>query len=170
MRAAKWLPKDKNDANFRICLARGVKDLPAGRLVLPLHTVFVSAGHLRGELEDGDVTDVFHQGPFTAVATESPVTLSTVFPCTETSARTIVGTSFRYVFPLERADGKRLFRLVLSKETRDFFVVGLPTRGLVYGTPVLDIGNPLIRQTPPRPALGTSRFWDSPLSEPQTGD
>jgi hypothetical protein len=138
--------------------------------MLPPDTVFVSDGHLKGELSDGKVTDVFNQGPFTAVATESPVTLSTAFPCAETSARTIVGTSFRYVFPLERVDGKRLFRLVLSKETRDFFDIGLPTRGRVFGTPVMDIGNPLIRRTPPRPALGTSAFWDSPLAESQAGD
>jgi hypothetical protein len=173
MRSAMRLPRNKDDANFRICLASGVKELREGRLVLPPYTVFVSVGHLKGELSDGKVTDVFNQGPFTAVATESPVTLSTAFPCAETSARTIVGTSFRYVFPLERVDSKRLFRLVLSKETRDFFdtgLAGLPTRGRVFGTPVMDIGNPLIRRTPSRSAIGTSAFWDSPLAEPQTGD
>ncbi len=113
---------------------------------------------------------MFNQGPFTAVAIESPVTLTKTFPCVETSARTIVGTSFRYVFPLERVDSKRLFRLVLYKETKDFFDIGFPTRGRVFGTPVMDIGNPLIRPTPPRPALGSSAFWDSPLAEPRTGD
>jgi hypothetical protein len=170
MRAAKRLPTNKDDMNFRICLASSVKDLPEGRLVLAPYTVFVSAGHLKGELSEGEVADVFNQGPFTAVATESPVTLSTAFPCVETSARTIVGTSYRYVFPLERVHSKQLFRLVLSKETRDFFNSGLPTRGRVFGTAVMDIGNPLIRRTPPRAALGTSAFWDSPLAEPQTGD
>lgn len=173
MRSAMRLPRNKDDANFRICLGSGVKELREGRLVLPPYTVFVVAGHLKGELSAGNVTDVFNQGPFTAVATESPVTLSTAFPCAETSARTIVGTSFRYVFPLERVDSKRLFRLVLSKETSDFFdtgLTGLPTQGRVFGTPVMDIGNPLIRRTPPRPALGTGTFWDSPLAEPQTGD
>ncbi len=170
MRSARLLPTNKDDANFRICLSHDIKELPEGRLVLPIHTVFVSAGHLKGELSDGEVTDVFNQGPFTAVATESPVTLSAAFPCKEISARTVIGTSFRYVFPLERVESKRLFRLVISKETRDFFDIGLTTRGRVFGTPVMDIGNPLIRQTPPRPALGTSAFWDSPLSETQTGD
>ena len=167
------LPRNKDDANFRICLASGVKELPEGRLVLPPYTVFVSAGYLKGELSDGNVTDVFNQGPFTAVAIESPVTLSTVFPCAEISARTIVGTSFRYAFPLERADGKRLFRLVLSKETKNFFDTndfGIPWRGRVFGTALMDIGNPLIRPTPPRPPLGNSAFWDSPLAQPQTGD
>ena len=167
MRSAMRLPINKDDANFRICLASGVKGLPEGRLVLPPYTVFVSDGHLKGELSDAKVTDVFNQGPFVAVATVSPVTLSTPFPCAETSARTIVGTSYRYVFPLERVDSKRLFRLVLSKETRDFFdrPWGLPTRGRVFGTPVMDIGNPLIRLTPPR-----RDFFDSPLAGPQTGD
>lgn len=74
------LPRNKDDANFRICLASGVKELPEGRLVLPPYTVFVSAGYLKGELSDENVTDVFNQGPFTAVATESPVTAQHGFP------------------------------------------------------------------------------------------
>jgi hypothetical protein len=173
MTSAVQLPRNKHDLNFRICLASSAKELRDGRLVLPPYTVFVSNGHLKGALSDGNITDVFNQGPFVAVATESPVTLSTAFPCAETSARTIVGTSYRYVFPLERVDSKRLFRLVLSKETRDFFDTGsfgLPTQGRVFGTPVMDIGNPLLRRTPPKAALGTGAFWDSPLAEPQTGD
>ena len=168
LQIAKKLKYNARIFNFRICLADDLGDLKISNINIPKNTIFGSLGTIKNSIGSGDTsTDAWHRGPYTELITVTPAKLSKSTPCALVVARTYVGGLRGSEFPLERANAHHLFEILDIVGRRDGSLPNniqddaqqnpwewlpgdlhdLVERGLVFGTPTTDIGDPLSAPT-----------------------
>jgi len=140
--------------NFKVCLRRDIDSVPdkeAYVVSVPPNVIFESAGRLIGDLRDPDPDTqyaLYDNKTSWAVITLTTLTLSKRKPCAVISVRSVLSSSWPWLFPLVRESDHLHFQ-ALKLKGRDN-TNGLPGHlgdaldaGALNGTPTADIGRPL---------------------------
>jgi hypothetical protein len=145
--AAARTPKDQ--PNFRVCLSNsldnGADDAP---LAVPAGAIFISWGDKKGD-ERNPSLDANQLAPGAiryVVVLDRPVTLSKATPCDETVAQAATSALYEWYLPLVRNSQTLQFQVYGVENHLSYPLTDrlgdLVKRGVIFGYPTADIGNP----------------------------
>jgi hypothetical protein len=142
--AAAQTPKDQ--PNFRVCLSSSLSD--AAPLTVPAGVIFESWGRKKGD-ERNPSLDPNMLAPDAiryVVILDRPIALSKTTPCAETVAQAVVTPIYEWKMPLVRISQDLQFGVAGVENHMAFPLTDrlgdLVKKGLIYGFPTADIGNP----------------------------
>lgn len=144
--AAAQTPKDQ--LNFRVCLSSSLDQTDGPPLSVPAGVIFESWGVKKGD-ERNPSLDPNMLAPDAiryVVILDRPISLSKTTPCAETVAQAVVSPIYEWKMPLVRG-GQNLQFQVAGVENHMAFPLtdrlgDLVKKGLIFGFPTADIGNP----------------------------
>lgn len=154
---ARAIPPNGPDGkgNFKVCLLKNlidISDRDSYTVTVPPNMIFESAGRLIGDLRNpGTDTAYAKQETKTnwSVIAQKSFTLSNAEPCASISVRSVTSSWWPWIFPLVRQED-HLFFQTLKVRGHENGTQDYPDRvgqaldsGLINGTPIADIGNPL---------------------------
>jgi hypothetical protein len=144
--AAALTPKDQ--PNFRVCLSSSLDSAGGPPLAVPAGAIFESWGRRKGDERNPDLdANMLSPGAIRyVVLLDRPVTLSRAMPCAEAVAQAALSPAYDWNLPLVRR-GQDLQFQVAGVENHMAFPLtdrlgDLVKRGLIFGYPTADIGNP----------------------------
>jgi hypothetical protein len=144
--AAAQTPKDQ--PNFRVCLSNSLDQTDSPPLTVPAGVIFESWGRKKGD-ERNPSLDPNALAPDAiryVVVLDAPIVLSKATPCAQTVAQTVLSPIYEWTLPLVRNSQDLQFQvggvenhmaIPLTDRLGD-----LVKRGLIFGFPTADIGNP----------------------------
>lgn len=140
--------------NFKVCLWKDIDDVPDKKVqsvTVPSNVIFESYGQLIGDLRSPqpDIEFIVYNNHITwSVITLKSFILTKKKPCAVISVRTVLSSTWPWLFPLARESDHRHFQAL--KLRGHVGTQGLPGQlgdaldvGALNGTAVADIGNPL---------------------------
>ena len=144
--AAAQTPKDR--PNFRVCLSNSLDATDSPPLTVRAGAIFESWGRKKGD-ERNPSLDANMLAPGSiryVVVLDQPVTLSRATPCSETVAQTALSAPYQWTLPLVRNSLDQQFQVIGVDGHMAFPLTDrlgdLVKRGLIFGYPTADIGNP----------------------------
>jgi hypothetical protein len=150
--AAAQTPKDR--PNFRVCLSNSLDNSDGAPLTVSAGVIFESWGKQKGDERNPDL-DANMLAPDAIryqVVLDQPVVLSKQTPCAETVAQTVLSPIYEWTLPLVRLSLDQQFQVIGVENHMAFPLTDrlgdLVKRGLIFGYPTADIGNPrqLVRE------------------------
>jgi hypothetical protein len=149
--AAAQTPKDQ--PNFRVCLSNSLDQTDGAPLIVPAGVIFGSWGVKKGD-ERNPSLDANMLAPDAiryVVVLDRPVTLSKSTPCAETVAQAALSAIYEWKLPLVRNSQNLQFQVAGVENHMAFPLTdrlgGLVKKGLIFGFPTANIGNPRALRT-----------------------
>jgi hypothetical protein len=144
--AAAQTPRDQ--PNFRVCLSRSLDQADSPPLTVPAGVIFESWGRKKGD-ERNPSLDPNMLAPDAVryvVVLGRPITLSRAAPCAQTVAQAALSPIYEWTMPLVRNSQDLQFQVAGVENHMAFPLTDrlgdLVKKGLIFGFPTADIGNP----------------------------
>jgi hypothetical protein len=144
--AAAQTPKDQ--PNFRVCLSNSLDATDSPPLTVAAGVIFESWGRKKGDERNPSLdANMLALGSIRyVVVLDRPTILSKATPCAVTVAQTALSAPYEWTLPLVRSSLDQQFQVTGVEGHMAFPLTDrlgdLVKRGLIFGYPTADIGNP----------------------------